>query len=314
MKIRKIATIIILLSLLSGCSSPSYDSEAINNGIAYENEIMSNDYVELAPIMSSSKGMGADSYVYTPNEVERDESRKLIRTVDIDMKIEEAESLQLVVQQIQLLAQQYGGYITYNSINMNDGNDYVYLNLQIPEDRANDMISSVQQLNCEVTGVQDSYDDVTLQYSDVETRLAVKEAARDRYLELLEKAESVEDILNIQRELNSVIEEIESTQTRKNKLDNKINYTEFSIDIDARSPISRSKFVTRMKETVSNLSYICGEVFLWCITAVICAFIGIVLCAFPIIFLIVQIFKISLKFNVTKIRFRKRSKEVAEDE
>ena len=149
------------------------------------------------------------------------------------------------------------------------------------------MISSLQQMNCDVTGVQDNYDDVTLQYNDVEARLAVKEAARGRYLELLEEANNVEDILNIQRELNTVIEGIEAAQTRKNRLDNKIDYIEFTIDIDVRSSISKSKFITRMKETFSNLFYVCGEVFLWCITAVICAFIIVVLCAYPIIFLIV---------------------------
>lgn len=106
-----------------------------------------------------------------------------------------------------------------------------------------------------------------------------------------------------------MIEGIEAAQTIKNRLDNKIDYTEFTIDIDARSSISRSKFITRMKETFSNLSYVCGEVFLWCIIAVICAFIIVVLCAYQIIFLIVQIFKVSIRFDIKNIRFRKKAKD-----
>lgn len=112
--------------LLEGCSMKSVSTMIIESGI-YNDSVFFNSLVPEA--VSSGYGLSTDSCVYAPNEYDKDETRKLIRTVEVDMRVDEAESLQGIVQQVQLLTQQYDGYITYNSINMNDGNDYAYLKL-----------------------------------------------------------------------------------------------------------------------------------------------------------------------------------------
>ena len=49
---------------------------------------------------------------------------------------------------------------------------------------------------------QRNWGNITTQYRDIETELSNLEVQEERILEIMKKADQVEDILNIERELN----------------------------------------------------------------------------------------------------------------
>lgn len=66
-------------------------------------------------------------------------------------------------------------------------------------------------------------EDVTASYIDVEARLKAKRELEDRYLQLLSKANKVSDMLEIENELSSIREEIESKQRTLTYMQNRVS-------------------------------------------------------------------------------------------
>ncbi len=67
-----------------------------------------------------------------------------------------------------------------------------------------------------------SSEDVTEQFIDIEARLKAKKELENCYLELLKKANKISEILEIEKELVVIREEIESKQGQLNYLQNKV--------------------------------------------------------------------------------------------
>ncbi len=72
--------------------------------------------------------------------------------------------------------------------------------------------------------------DVTEEFIDIEARLNAKQTLEKRYLELLSKAKNVKEILDIERELSKIREEIEAKQGRLKYLNNKVSLSTINIE------------------------------------------------------------------------------------
>ena len=88
--------------------------------------------------------------------------------------------------------------------------------------------------------------DITLQYMDTETRLKSKQVQQQRLIEILSKAERVEDILNIENELNRVRTEIESYGTQLRGWDNLVQYSTINVFMTEVEPKDTQVSVLKM--------------------------------------------------------------------
>ncbi|MGM0652752.1 MAG: DUF4349 domain-containing protein, partial [Bacillota bacterium] len=79
--------------------------------------------------------------------------------------------------------------------------------------------------------IQTGSDDVTMQYIDLESRLNNQKAQEERLVEILEMAETVEDILEIERELNRVRGEIESMTAQLNHLEDQVSFATIHVNL-----------------------------------------------------------------------------------
>jgi hypothetical protein len=107
----------------------------------------------------------------------------------------------------------YNGFITRETEN--------YITTRIPVENMDDFIKTVKTLG-KVENENKTGTDITDQYRDNVIRLESLKSVRDRYLALLEKANAVNDILSIEKELERVNTEIEI-------LEGKIKYAEQSV-------------------------------------------------------------------------------------
>jgi len=72
--------------------------------------------------------------------------------------------------------------------------------------------------------------DVTEEFVDLEARLKAKRELENRYLELLRQAKNVKEMLEIERELANIREEIEARQGRLNYLQNRVSMSTVHIE------------------------------------------------------------------------------------
>jgi predicted nuclease with TOPRIM domain len=76
---------------------------------------------------------------------------------------------------------------------------------------------------------------VTEAHQDLKVRLANLERVRERYLELLQRAVTVEDTLRVEKELERVTAEYESLKARLESLDNQVTLA--TVSLEFRRPV-----------------------------------------------------------------------------
>lgn len=151
--------------------------------------------------------------------------RKLIRTVSMEMQTKEFDA---VTENLNRKIQELGGYIENSSV---WGSNYDYENtrsaeyaVRIPADRLDEFVAAADEIG-NIVYKNESVDDVTLEYVDVESHKKALETEQTRLLELMEQAESLEDLLTIESRLSQVRYELESYGSRLRVLDNQVDYS-----------------------------------------------------------------------------------------
>lgn len=74
-----------------------------------------------------------------------------------------------------------------------------------------------------------SVKDVTEEFLDIQARVKTKKELEKRYLDLLKKANSVTEVLEVEKELGKVREEIESVEGRLKYLQNQVQFSTLTI-------------------------------------------------------------------------------------
>lgn len=158
---------------------------------------------------------------------------KLIRTVYIDAQTRQYEALMTALES---KIAELGGYVesreAYNgSEYYGRSNRYSNLTIRIPADKLDVFLSHVNE-NCNVTNTRESVDNITLQYADTAARVEALEVEQTRLLELLEKAETMEDILKIEERLNDVRAELSSYAAQLKVMENQVSYATVHLYVD----------------------------------------------------------------------------------
>ena len=92
-------------------------------------------------------------------------------------------------------------------------------------------------------------DDVTLTYVATESRIEALQTEQKRLLELMEQAETMSDLLEVEARLTEVRYELESVTTQMNILANQVNYSTVELYIDEvkqYTPVEEETFWQRI--------------------------------------------------------------------
>jgi len=116
--------------------------------------------------------------------------------------------------------------------------------------------------------VQTGVDDITMEYVDLESRLKNQIAQEERLIEILEMAETVEDVLEIERELYRVRGEIESMTARMNHLKDQVTYATINVNLreesvatDVVKPGAFENFGNRVREAfIGSINFLLNSV------------------------------------------------------
>ena len=154
---------------------------------------------------------GADAALATPAAAPSLDPM-LIRTGAATLRV---DSLERGIAAVRALARQHGGIVGTQAIT---GGEHRFrdarLELRIPSERFDAAIAGLAPIG-RVESVSVSAEDVTEQYADVDARVANARRLEERLLALLERRSgSLQDLLQIERELARVREEIERYEGR----------------------------------------------------------------------------------------------------
>lgn len=151
------------------------------------------------------------------------QDRKLIKTGSISLEVEQLASAEEAVLE---WCQSFGGYVA-SSFNHETNAAFT---VRIPAVHFDAAMAAAGNLG-RVRSRNVSTQDVSEQFYDLQTRLDTRKILRDRLQAYLTQAANMEDLLGIERELNSTLTEIESMEGRMRRLSNQIDYSTITVDL-----------------------------------------------------------------------------------
>ena len=180
--------------------------------------------------------------------------KKIIKDGRLGIQVTELENTK---SRIDTLIIRHGGYYANESLNNSDWETSYNLKIRIPSENFMKFISDIEAGDGEILYKEIDARDVTDQFIDLETRLENKQNYLKRYNDLLVKANSIKEILEIEEKIRALEEEIESTIGRLKYLSDLVDYSTLDLTISKQrnfkyNPAKRDKFTEKLKQSLSK--------------------------------------------------------------
>ena len=181
--------------------------------------------------------------------------RKLIKTGSVEF---ETESLSETNTRIIAAVKALNGYVA----NENEYNGYgrvsINFTVRIPSKNFDKLLKEVSKGVTHFDSKSIDVKDVTEEFVDVQARIKTKKELEARYLEILNKARTVTEILEIERELGSLRADIESFEGRLKYLKDQVSFSTLDIRFYELKQVEKSnrfgqKFIDGFSSGWENL-------------------------------------------------------------
>ena len=235
-----------LMLCFAGCSSNSKDMADGYNYAVTEDAAYTEPAEAPAPGAATAYEYGLDTSAYADmdkaklNTGDMYGGRKIIRNYDISLATNTFDD---DLAYINAKLSELGGYVLSSSLSgskpeaYGDSGRSLSMTLRVPAEKASDFVSGVQRLG-KVDYIHDYTDDVTDQYFDVDTRLAVLKDQLERLRAIMVETDNLADIITLEERISEVMLQIEELTGTLKRYDALIAYTTIDLSINERNAIS----------------------------------------------------------------------------
>ncbi len=267
--------IIMVATLFTACGASSKAMDMAENGAVTEGYYSSsssvafdtmNDAME-APEYKSEESFSNTSaggaVVNTSKPAENVDtspvSEKIIYRFNMDIETLEYDK---TITDLESLITKYGGFIessesygkSINSSGKSRRSSHIVA--KIPTSSKNSFAEDLKSIG-NITRESKSAENVTRQYYDLDSRIQSLEIQQQRLLDILAKANSVEEILQVENELSNVRYKLESYTTDIKQLEHLTAYSTYTLNISevveySDEPIYNPNFFERMGRDIKD--------------------------------------------------------------
>jgi len=163
-------------------------------------------------------------------------SRKIIRQAELELQVAAPGTTQTTIER---LAEQHGGYVVSAVRNIDNGSAVdvnVTVTVRVPQAELMSTIAAVKQLGRGIGSERITSDDVTDEYVDLAARAASQKQLEQQYLELLKRALTIKDAMEVQRALADVRVEIERMEGRERLLEKESAFSTLTVHLVTAVP------------------------------------------------------------------------------
>ena len=278
MKLYRLTAAMAALLLLTGCGSKAMDG--MTNAAA-DMEYFSMETTAASKPMDYGYTGGSSEVYYDAAEAPMsaepeaaevmDESvaandlteRKIIKTANLEF---ESKTYDEFMADLEKTIARSGGYISNQSAR--GGGEYAYnpqryanLTVRIPASSYDHFMEQAAALGS-LTYKSESSEDVTMNYVDTESHIRALETEYDALLTILEKAESLDDVIQLQARITEVNYQLDTYKAQLRKYDDLIAYCTVHISVsevyrevkNVETLTFGERIVTALENTFYNIS------------------------------------------------------------
>ena len=160
--------------------------------------------------------------------------RNLILTAKIDMRSKDPWATS---DRAQAIATALGGDVLSLSQSGSADTRSASLTIRVPSSRFGDALQQLKSLDGEVQTSGVSAQDVTDQFVDLQARLTAKQAEEQRYIAILNRANTIDEILKVDASLGSVRTQIEQLTAQINGIKQRTDFSTISMSVSTLSAL-----------------------------------------------------------------------------
>lgn len=248
-----ILALILSLNIFAGCSASDYKSskeDSYSPGTSFENSSSgswtedSSDMEYKEPVSDVDESYGG-GYI-TNTSAAYNFSDKIIYTANVYMESLEFDES---ISAIERLTETVKGFYEYSYVKGENYTSTYYGNvsyrtaeftIRVPSEHFASVKSDLYSIG-NITSLTTYSDNVTTEYYDTQSRLTAYRTEETRLLELIEIAETLEEILIIEDRLSSVRYSIESLTTSLQSMDSRVSYSTIQIYLTEVKELTETK-------------------------------------------------------------------------
>ncbi len=223
-----VLVVIVTLFLAGGCASQyGYDA--------------AEEMDSVAPAEAPAEMMDEERGVEAPQEVEEREEaadlqegrRYVIYNAHLELEVEDIEE---ATEEIGGRVEELGGYVSSLAVyQLREDRKAGQMTLRVPENQFSNAISFLKE-SSRVKNERLDTDDVTRRYIDLEARIANLQAQEERIRELLERTETIEEVLEVEKELGRLRGDLEAMEADFKHLSERVSYATIDLTLEEKDP------------------------------------------------------------------------------
>ena len=234
---RVVASLFILAVLVltfSGCVTPQFGEDSTFNFDTDEGVPSSEQgYAGWAPASTPAPVPAAHSGSSGTALSDRSD-QKIIRTSAIDLEVSDVTTS---LDSLKAIASAHGGYVGSMSVNTRSGDRlYAVLIMRVPASSFDPAIEEIKTLGT-LKSQSLQADDVTEEYVDLQAQRTALANQLVQYQRIMEKADNVSEILEVQEQIERVQVEIDRIDGRLKYLDSRVDYSTITVSLSEPEPV-----------------------------------------------------------------------------
>ncbi|MGH9927701.1 MAG: DUF4349 domain-containing protein [Pyrinomonadaceae bacterium] len=201
-------------------------------------------------------------------------NRKIIRNAELTLEVTAPQDVQ---RRISSIAESLGGFVVTSEAKQRQNAEgakqeiEVSLVIRVPAAQFAVALDQVRGAGNRVVQEKITGEDVTEEFIDLEARIKTQKALEEQFLEIMKRANKVEDALEVQRQIAEVRTEIEKLEGRKRFLENRASLSTITVSLQTPTAIAvnTSGFGRDIREAVADSVQVAIAIVLFLIRFVI---------------------------------------------
>ena len=226
----------LVLASVAGCgatSSSGMDEDVANARYVRDSGAAPGMVVEEVAMEKVASMPPAEPGAHNAPDLAYAAERLIIRTGNISMAVEDTRAaLTTIEAMVASMAADGAFVVSADEYGGTEGNQpHISMSIRIPASRFAEIMDRLADLAVNVTSRNESAQDVTEEYVDLEARLESLETARQRLLQIMQEARNTKDLLEAEQQLTQREAEIESIKGRMQYLEQSARLSSIWIDL-----------------------------------------------------------------------------------
>lgn len=221
-------------------------------------------------VEDSTTAVSRDLAALPKNDLYSDGKSKLIKEARYRFEVKNVKES---TGAIETAIRKYPAYISSSKLTLENPTLENKMTIRIESQYFNDLLQDIDKEALFVNVRDVTTEDVSKEFVDLESRLATKREVEARYMNILRsKAGTIEELLEAERQIGALHEEIEATISRMNYLKDQVRYSSINLEfyqtiterVAQHKELMSDKFFAALTAGLDGLlNIVIGIVFIW---------------------------------------------------